>query len=288
MAATPVARVNNPTPEAFWSDYVAKRTPVVLTGTAVATAFPSRWDALSVAAALGEREFHFKRSDTNAHPNFRASTLGDMFAREKMTFRAFFEHLASPPEAERSRYIFTGDEHYVARRRDDAWLVNPDLAPLWESVVVPAFVPAQQLSSVWSWFSGLGVRTWLHYDNNGCHNLNVQLHGEKRCTLFPPDSLTELPCFEPGDSVPAYNCSKLDVDAPDVRLRLETVPCFEATLETGDLLFIPAHWLHTFWHSGAYNANVNFWWRPEAHEYPMVDDNAVARRERQLPSKKAY
>lgn len=288
MASTPVPRVTNPTPEVFWRDYVATRTPVVLTGTAAAAAFPARWDAASVAAALGEREFHFKRSDTNAHPNFRATTLGAMFAREQMTFRAFFDRLASAPEDERSRCIFTGDEHYVARQRDGAWIVNPDLEPLWGSVVIPPFVPEQRLSSAWAWFSGSGVRTWLHYDNNGCHNLNVQLHGQKRCSLFAPESLAELACFEPGDAVPAYNCSKLDVDAPDVRARLRAIPQFEATLETGDLLFIPAHWLHTFWHSGTYNANVNFWWKPETHEYPMVDDNAVARRERQLNSKKTY
>jgi Cupin-like domain len=288
MSVLPVARVQNLTPELFWREFVDTHTPVVLCKTSVAEQFPARWDADSVAAALGEQQFHFKRSTTNAHPNFCAATSSEMFARESLTFRQFFERILRGPGAERSRYIFTGDEHFVARMRDDTWSVNPALEPLWNATVVPPFVPRQQLYSVWSWFSGRGVRTWLHYDNNGCHNLNVQLHGQKRCTLFPPGTVGALDFFRPGDAIPAYNCSRVDVDDPANARLLESVPRFEATLHSGDLLFIPAHWLHTFWHEGDYNANVNFWWKPLAHEHPEVDNNDVARRESQFNSHKQY
>lgn len=288
VSGVSVARVQNLTPELFQREFVDTQTPVVLCGTSVAEQFPPRWDAGTVAAALGERQFQFKKSANNAHPNFRAATISEMFAREALTFRDFFDRISSGPETERCRYIFTGDEHFVARLREGKFLVNPTLEPLWTATIVPAFVPRQQLYSVWSWFSGPGVRTWLHYDNNGCHNLNVQLHGQKRCTLYPPGIVGALEFFAPGDAVPAYNCSKLDVDDPSNQRLLESVPHFEATLRRGDLLFIPAHWLHTFWHEGDYNANVNFWWKPLAHEYPAVDNNDVARRENQTNSHKRY
>ena len=107
--------------------------------------------------------------------------------------------------------------------------------------------------------SGRGVRTWLHYDNNGCHNLNAQITGEKRCALYAPELVGRLRLFRLGGSNPAHNCSQIDVEQGE----LADVPCLEATLHAGDLLFIPAWWLHTFLHLGELNTNVNFWWKPE-------------------------
>lgn len=298
--ARPIARLSNPTPETFFREYVATATPVVLTDTHLggtiaskrnaddSAAWTARWTAESVAKALGERTFHFKRSANNAHPNFRAANLGEMFAREAMTFETFFSRISSGTASERAHYIFTGDEHYVARQRDGVWSVNPELQPLWEATQVPPFVPEDLIYSVWAWFSGQGVFTWLHYDNNGCHNLNVQLHGQKRCVLLHPDSLAELELYEPGGAVPAFNCSRLDLESTEGARKLASVPHVEATLHAGDLLYIPPHWLHAFWHQGTYNANVNFWWKPSPSEYPGVDDNAVARREARLQTHQAH
>lgn len=286
VSAIAVARVEDPTPETFFRDYVYTRTPVVLCNTRARDSLGS-WDPEWVAALLEGREFQFKRSTTNAHPNFRATTVGEMFSRNKMTFRQFFEMMTQGSEAQRSHYIFTGDEHYVARQRNGVWSVNPELQPLWEVVTVPEFVPREQVYSVWAWFSGQGVHTWLHYDNNGCHNLNVQLHGEKRCVLFAPESSGMLDLFEPGQPVPAYNCSRIDLDSASGAATLERVPHFEATIQAGDLLYIPPHWLHAFWHRGAYNANINFWWKPRPQEMPAVDDNDVARREARFATHEA-
>ena len=50
-----------------------------------------------------------------------------------------------------------------------------------------------------------GVRTWLHYDNNGCHNLNAQICGHKRCWLYAPDQLQRMHPFLLGSGNPAHN-----------------------------------------------------------------------------------
>lgn len=290
--AQPITRLSNPTPETFLREYAATATPVVLTDTSVSSRFGADWNAVwtaeSVAKALGERTFHFKRSATNAHPNFRAATLSEMFAREAMTFETFFSRSLNGAVSERAQYIFTGDEHYVARMRDGVWSVNPELQPLWEATHIPPFVPKDRIYSVWSWFSGQGVFTWLHYDNNGCHNLNLQLHGEKRCVLFHPNCLPELDMYEAGGAVPAFNCSRLDLESAESARKLAVVPHLEATLRAGDLLYIPPHWLHAFWHQGSYNVNVNFWWKPSPSEYPGVEDNDVARREARLQTHQAH
>lgn len=288
IPALGVQRVKAPTPEVFLREFVNTRTPVVLSETATVASFAQIWDLPSVVALLGDREFAFKSSSSNAHPNFRAASLGEMFARKQMSFRQFSDFLEHAPPDQRSKYIFSGDEHFVARQREGEWIVNPQLAALWDGIVVPPYVPRARVYSVWSWFSSAGVRTWLHYDNNGCHNLNVQLHGEKTCTLLPPETLDQLDFFEPGQPVPAYNCSRIDAESTSAQSRLADLPRFEATIQAGDLLFIPAHWIHTFAHRGVYNANVNFWWKPDPNEYPFVDDNPVARREAHLQTHRDY
>ncbi len=178
------------------------------------------------------------------------------------------------PREERSRRIFTGDEQFVLQRRNGITTLAPELEPLYVDIVPPVLFDPEALYTVWAWFSGPGVRTWLHYDNNGCHNLNGQILGQKSCLLFAPNELSHLYPFPLEGKNPAHNCAAVDVDAPDLiaHPRFAEAEALHADLEPGDLLFIPAWWLHTFSHTGELNANVNFWWKPE-----HVRDNDVSR-----------
>ena len=82
-----------------------------------------------------------------------------------------------------------------------------------------------------------------------------------RCGLFPI-----------GGPNPAVNCSPCDLADLDVE-------AVTAELSPGDLLFIPAWWLHAFRHTGRFNANINFWWKPADR-----CDNPVQRREASRPN----
>jgi hypothetical protein len=181
-----------------------------------------------------------------------------MFATQTARFADFIAAITTGPVDERRQRLFTGDERFVLRRRDGETTIDDALAPLLDDVVIPE--PARdRLYTVWAWFSGAGVRTWLHYDNNGCHNLNAQLTGSKHCVLFPPHELAKLAPFPLGGGNPAYNCSRLDFEQPDALANAER---WSGRLEAGDLLFIPAWWFHAFVHTGDFNSNVNFWWKP--------------------------
>jgi hypothetical protein len=187
--------------------------------------------------------------------------------------------------------LFTGEEHPLVRQRDGVRRQDPELSSLLGDVSLEALVSAQRLYSVWAWFSGAGVRTWLHYDNNGCHNLNAQLQGSKRCTLFAPSALSELRPFTLAAGNPAHNCSRIDVEGPrlvpqaapegaqeaapnDSAAAFMQLQRFEVELEAGDVLFIPAWWWHSFEHLGEFNANLNVWWKPLTPRH-----NAVSQRQ---------
>lgn len=266
--------------------------PLIIKGGAAGWPAVERWTPEYLAARLGPIEIAYKVSSSNAHPDFRASTPREMFARQRGPLARFLELIGSGPPSERARYLFTGDEKFLLRRRLGQTHVDAELAPLLDDLATPALFSGEQLYTVWAWFSGPGVRTWLHYDNNGCHNLNAQLRGRKRCVLYAPDDLARLHPFPLGGENPAYNCSRIDVERPQGELRVDaTVRGWHAELEAGDLLFIPAWWFHTFEHLGEFNANVNYWWRPShppwnvvAARQALVDAAAAAALDAREPS----
>jgi cupin-like protein len=253
-------------------DLDARDTPLVVAGGAAAWPAVGRWTVEHLCELLGPIELPFKASTSNAHPDFREQGLARMFARGRAPLREFLRSITEGAESELPRRLFTGDERFLLRRRDGQTSVDAELRPLLSEIETPRFVPEARLHTVWAWLSGRGVRTWLHYDNNGCHNLNAQIMGSKRCTLYPPGELGKLHPFPLGGGNPAYNCCRIDVERPQPELAadLAAASAWHTELEPGDLLFIPAWWVHTFFHTGTLNANVNFWWKPERPTWNLV------------------
>lgn len=272
-----IPRVELASAAEFHERFVAKCEPVILAG--AARDFPAlRWTRESLSRELGSVPVRYKQSRSHRHPDFGATTLGEMFKTGSGTFAEFLDLIADGTPSERARYLFTGDEQFVLRRRDGNTELNQALSALLRDAPIPELVPADALYTVWGWFSGPGVRTSLHYDNNGCHNLNAQLLGRKRCVLFAPGELAHVHLFDPNEN-PATNCSAIDVEQPDYARypAFRDAAALEGELEAGDLLFIPVHFLHSFRHLGELNANLNYWWKPE-----LSPDDPIARREQLL------
>lgn len=247
----------------FVARFEAPERPVVIVGGAAQLRAAQLWSPAYVKQKWGSIAIDYKRSRSHRHPDFLAPSLGEMFARERGTLGGLIDAVTTGPAEERSRRLFTGDERFLLQRRDGETRVDPELGALLEDVETPGYVPPERLYTIWAWFSGKGVRTWLHYDNNGCHNLNAQLTGAKSCTLYPPEHLSELHPFLLGGPNPAHNCCDIDVEAEELPSGFTALEGYEARIEAGDLLFIPANWFHTFRHEGDFNSNVNFWWKPE-------------------------
>jgi len=278
-----VERIQGVSPEEFTERYAAVDRPVVIVGGARSFPAFTKWGPAYLRELLGETRIRYKLSSTHQHPDFHQPTLGAMFARAEGSFSQFLDAITEGPIEKRAHKLFTGDEQYLVQRRDGETRIDPALAPLLGDVQIPALIPESQLYTVWTWFSGPGVRTWLHYDNNGCHNLNAQITGQKSCLLFSPDQIEALYPFPQGGKNPALNCCAVDIDRPNFgeHPRFAHALAEHATIEAGDLLFIPAWWSHTFSHLGTFNSNVNFWWKPEHSR-----TNATADRQRVIDASK--
>lgn len=246
--------------------------PVVIEGGCAHYRAVQRWTPAYLKEKLGHEEIQFKLSTTHQHPNFHAKTVPEIFARGSSTLAQFLDDITAGEPSQRSHRYFTGDERFLLKRRDGKDTRDEALAPLLDDVEVPALLPKDRLYTVWGWLSGRGVRTWLHYETNGCHNFNAQLAGEKTCVLYAPEHLSKMRMYQPGAGNPAYNCSEIDVEEADEQAKLASANGLTATLKAGDLLFIPAWWFHTFFHLGEFNANINFWWKPER---PALNQVAV-------------
>ncbi|KAM0352848.1 hypothetical protein ACHAPU_001730 [Fusarium lateritium] len=81
------------------------------------------------------------------------------------------------------------------------------------------------------------VNMWLHYDVMA--NVYTQIYGSRHMILLPPTDVSHL-ALAPGAS-----SSSLDVLSALDKHQLAATTPYEAVLNPGDLLFIPAMWFHT-------------------------------------------
>lgn len=147
------------------------------------------------------------------------------------------------------RYYFKNSLAQLPPTLDDSARI-PALAP---------YVARAQLSTLW--VSGSGLQVGLHFDP--AENLNLQLRGRKRFSLYPPGVRDYAP--EPFYSEAAHisgvfrTSPILDAErfAAFARKQARVVE-----LEAGDLLYLPAYWWHTVESLGACNINLNHWWLP--------------------------
>ena len=86
-------------------------------------------------------------------------------------------------------------------------------------------------------------------------NLLIQLIGKKRIILFPPSDAPNL--YLVGDK-----SQVVDLDAPDLTVfpKFSQTRRYEAILESGEIMFIPALWFHNVT-ALEFGVAVNVFWR---------------------------
>ncbi|KAL2069793.1 hypothetical protein VTL71DRAFT_14472 [Oculimacula yallundae] len=108
------------------------------------------------------------------------------------------------------------------------------------------------------------VNMWLHYDVMA--NVLCQVQGSKRLLLFPPTDVKYLR-FEPGSS-----SSQINVFEELHSSHLAGTHPHEALLQPGDILFLPALWLHAASPISGVSIAVNVFFRNLSAGYAAGKD----------------
>lgn len=111
--------------------------------------------------------------------------------------------------------------------------------------------------SINAWL-GLSTHTPLHQDPY--HNLFVQLFGSKMVRMFPESARDQL---DMQTDVLLKNTSNIaDVFEDSISAGLsDSASGFEGHLESGDGLYIPQGWIHSFKGGKGISGSVNWWFR---------------------------
>ncbi|MCQ9182137.1 cupin-like domain-containing protein [Streptomyces sp. IBSBF 2953] len=227
---------------------VLTTTPVVIRGSDALGAM-RKWTPEYISERLGEREMPVSIADADGAFRYNLDT------RQGLRY----ESMPGSRLAAEFRDTSSG------RRLSMQQMSIPGALPeLHEDLTVPPCVPAASLTDVNLWMASGASNTPLHYDN--MNNLFAQLDGTKRFLLFSP---AQSDLLYPGPlDIRTRHLSRVDVRAPDLRQfpRFEQAEYWEAVVEPGDLLFLPAFWWHQVSAQEEASVSVNYWWRGDVRD----------------------
>ncbi|KAI9724027.1 MAG: hypothetical protein M1812_000745 [Candelaria pacifica] len=218
--------------------------PVIFEGLQIGTC-TEKWTPEYMKEQVGIDRQVVVHSATTKHMNFQAKN----FVYNTMGFGEFVNLAANGNRLYlRSLALDKPSERPVELAHD-----FPTIAGDFKLPAALAFVTENAHSSPLR-ISG-SVSMWLHYDVMA--NVLCQIRGTKRLLVYPPTDINHLH-IPPGASSSSINIFK----GQDSRL-----PCiseaqpFEATLEPGDVLFIPALWPHAASPTDGLSVAVNVFFR---------------------------
>jgi hypothetical protein len=241
-----IERMRRLSRENFQRDYLAGvGTPVIVT------------DAMDRWSALTKWDFDFFRSQYGSDTVVAVGGMQSKAAKV-MKLADYIDYAERPTEAPRGFWIDP------ATRLPLSQPAEPPTAPLYVYTWNPMAEHPELLADVeaspyfvedwvallpeemrrlfhwanqpyfWVFIGPKGTQSPLHQDFGCTHTYLAQIRGSKRCMLFSPD-----------DSAFIYH-GRINPEQPDlVRFPLlEKATCFEAVLEPGEMLFMPARWWH--------------------------------------------
>ena len=258
----------------IWSGPDARRFP-----------FHERWTKEYLAATVGDCMVGAHGSPTRKYVD-----PGDPFRvhwrsliTEVVSFRDLLER------GLRRGMILSGTEAYLYDRGrfpkpwSDLW---PDCAGLMGDTAGAALFSKAELFTAGFWVSGAGVESMAHFDTSSDHNLNFQVRGRKRVTLFPPRDWAHLNTFL-AMSLHPFETLRRASDPParadgGRSVWTDAAPVI-ADLDEGDALLIPSRWFHFVQHHGAFNVNLTCWFVPSTQrQADLVRRSPVGQSGRQL------
>ena len=181
----------------------------------------------------------------DTHLNFQRKN----FKYVKKSFQQFIDEVGKGSK----QYLRSIASDRPSEKPADFWSDFPELNHEFELPAEFNLAKENMHSSVFR-ISG-PVSMWLHYDVMA--NILCQINGNKRLFLYPPSDIS-LFSIPPGTSSSSVNCFNPESsDACSLALARPQ----EALIQSGDVLFIPALWLHTALPIDKVSISVNVFFR---------------------------
>jgi Cupin-like domain len=257
-----IRRITPPEPQAFYSDFVAKNTPVIVRGLLDSWPALIKWTPDYLKATFGQFVVSPEVSETGKFSSY------DLDRSKEMSFAEFMDIISSPLGSNtlcitNHSLPSTSKAGFIATLMADIEVPPYVTIPRWYSrrrykrlafwrAARPSWQPSVNL-----FIGGGGNVTTLHYDS-GQDALLAVVRGSKKVVLFDPSQGRCLYPSSPRQSRWLFNSSPIDVREPD----LDRYPLFrratasECSLEEGDVLYLPSCWWH-YIESFGFNVALN-------------------------------
>jgi len=241
-------------------NYVKEQKPVVVRGAFRSSKYVQKWGNPDyLCDKLDKLTVQYKKSDSKYFPDPNSLCNPELFEIHESSFVEYFK-LATKNKVEGDlNYFLSGNELSVYRNG----MYNDSLFSILDDVELPNCIDQGDLSEIGIWLTGREISSCLHYDRNGCGNINVQVVGEKSFIIISPSEYSSLDMFKSTEPNPFFNFSK--IKPADIET-IEQLNSYDfkyscGTLCSSDCLYIPPLWVHKFDHLGDYNLNLTFWWK---------------------------
>jgi Cupin-like domain len=239
----------------FVENYLRARQPVIVTDAMKTWRALSEWTPASLQRNYGERlvpiygnYFDFKGVVRLAE--FISTYMGPNVSTKPAYARWFTRHQAVADSVAKT-FPWADDVFKCLRSQWGHPYFLPDssyLLPFCSTeqsldISSDVTVPSKAL-----YLSGAGAVTSLHIDYWGSDAVLCQFHGRKKMTLYGPDQASFLVRSAP-DKVRGTTGGNhfVDIKAPDLEtfpLFHRAKPAFSDNLNPGEIVYIPAGWLH--------------------------------------------
>lgn len=264
-----IPRKKKLTANEFFQDHLAASRPVIITEEVAAWNAVGKW-------TLEHLEKHGSRNVQVEH--YPSGNRSDAFNYVPMTLGEYIHRVRTEPE-KRTQY-------YLAERLVDSIL--PEIAdtsgeaPRPDDLLPLSFLDDEANARASKMvFVGVDTFSTAHYHRSTSQAVLCQVQGRKRLRMIPPSSMKYMYLL-PWYSMRG-NHSRIRFDGesePDPKAfpKLAQAEMIECTLEPGEALFIPDHWMHIV-EGIEENISVTYFWDSDwrqAHLPGVIRDSASA------------
>ena len=204
-----IERRHNITPEVFYEEYRQPGRPVILTGLTDNWTARQKWNFDFFKEKLGDITVKVNPHSKTRYQTMSISNLVDEIKQHQ---------IGEPP-------IYLQEWNYQADTNllDDDYDTPPH-------IIRDCHFDLFSYQTTILWIGSKGSTTYLHQDYGWTNSCAVQIRGKKKWNIFSPEAILE--CDKNGK--PQY---EKFLDDP-------MTGALYATLEPGDIIYVPVHWWH--------------------------------------------